>query len=268
MLDELVAIRPRSDDRHDVSSWLECTTTRRSVLEPAPLPRGARRAKPRYYTSRPYLAARLTGARRAGSWARLGVGGREDTEHRGFPPDMIWRVDLRRLPKRERRMSMLSKEDNELLCRVGRARRWATSCASTGSRRCPRPSCPRPTARRCGCACSARTSSRSATPPARSGCSPPTARTAAPRCSSGATRRRACAASTTAGSSTSTAAASTCRPSRRRATSRTRCAPRAYPCRDVNGIDLDLHGPARDAAAVPALRDQHAARRAGLRAAA
>ena len=48
-----------------------------------------------------------------------------------------------------------------------------------------------------------------------------TARTAAPRCSSGATRSAACAASTTAGSSTSTAAAWTCPASRRRAISRT-----------------------------------------------
>ena len=49
------------------------------------------------------------------------------------------------------------------------------------------------------------------------------ARTAAHRCSSGATRRPGCAASTTAGSSTQRAPASTCRRSPPRPTSRTRC---------------------------------------------
>ena len=61
------------------------------------------------------------------------------------------------------------------------------------------------TARRCACACSAKISSRSATPTARSASSTRSARTAARRCSSAATKSAVCAASITAGSSTSTA---------------------------------------------------------------
>ena len=86
-------------------------------------------------------------------------------------------------------------------------RYWIPACS-------PRRS-PSRTAHRCGCASSARTSSPSAIPPARSASSPPTARTAWRRSSTAATRSADCAASTTAGSSTPRATASTCPPSRR-----------------------------------------------------
>ena len=98
---------------------------------------------------------------------------------------------------------MLSSSDNDILCRVGPGtpmgdlmrEYWIPALMSTSS--------PRRTARRCACVCWARTSSPSARPPARWASSRTPARTAAPRCSSVATRRTACAASTTAGSSTS-----------------------------------------------------------------
>ena len=63
-----------------------------------------------------------------------------------------------------------------------------------------------------------------------------TARIAAPRCSSAATKRPACAASTTAGSSTSTATASTCPTSRPSPTSSPRS--RRRPTRPRNAAGL------------------------------
>ena len=84
----------------------------------------------------------------------------------------------------------------------------------------------------------------SATPPARSGSWTPTARIAARRCSSAATRNAACAACTTAGSSTSTAPAWTCRTSRRRATFKEhKIAIVAYPARKRGGIVWAYMGP-------------------------
>ena len=73
----------------------------------------------------------------------------------------------------------------------------------------------------------ARSSSRSVTVKARSGCSAKPVRTARPRWPSAATRNAACAASITAGSSTPTAMSSTCPRSRRRARCRRR--PRICP---------------------------------------
>ena len=101
---------------------------------------------------------------------------------------------------------MLSREENELLTRVGPGTPMGDPPPLLAARRCSPRSCPRPTARPCACGCWARTWSPSATRTAGSACSTPTARTAAPRCSSAATRNAACAASTTAGSSTSTGA--------------------------------------------------------------
>ena len=84
---------------------------------------------------------------------------------------------------------MLSAQDNELLTRVGPGtpmgellrRYWTPGAARERG-------CPPPTATRCGCGCSGRTSSRSATPTAGWGSSARTARTAARRSSSDATR--------------------------------------------------------------------------------
>ena len=148
---------------------------------------------------------------------------------------------------------MLSSEDNELLCRVGRgtpmgdlaaplldavpaleraarARRPAEEGAPArrGPDRVPRHAGRGRAARR------------------------PTARIAAPRSSSAATRSAGCAARTTAGSSTSPAAASTCRTSRRRAPSRTRCGRGPIPCRDVNGVIWTYMGPRETPPALPA----------------
>ena len=127
----------------------------------------------------------------------------------------------------ERRNAMLSREDNELLCRVGPGtpmgdlmrQYWIPALMSS---ELPAPDCPPVRVRLLGENLDRLPRRR----PARSASSRTPARTAAPRCSSAATRKRACAASTTAGSSTSTAPASTCRPSRPRATSSARCAPR------------------------------------------
>ena len=73
--------------------------------------------------------------------------------------------------------------------------------------------------------------------------SPTPVRTAARRCSSGATRRPGCAASTTAGSSTRPAPASTCRRSLPSRISRTRCACKAYPTHESGGIVWTYMGP-------------------------
>ena len=77
-------------------------------------------------------------------------------------------------------------------------------------------------ARRCACGCSARTSSPFATATAGSAWSRNSARIAASRCFSGATRNAGCAASITAGNSTSKATASTSSTSRRSTSSSTR----------------------------------------------
>jgi len=103
---------------------------------------------------------------------------------------------------------MLSKEDNDILTRVGPGtpmgnllrRYWTPALLSS---ELPAPDSPPVRVRLLG-----------------EDLSP--VRTAAPASSSGATRSAACAASTTAGSSTSTGAASTCPPSLPRATSRAR----------------------------------------------
>ena len=162
---------------------------------------------------------------------------------------------------------MLRTADNEMLTRSGPARRWATCCAATGCRRCSRrsagaglPADARAPARR-----GPRRLPRHRRP--RRPRSRRPARTAARRCSSAATRRPACAASTTAGSSTRPAPASTCRPSPPRATSRTRCASRAYPTHESGGIVWTYMGPPET---MPAFRDfgtdASAARRSGARA--
>ena len=62
-------------------------------------------------------------------------------------------------------------------------RRWARSCAATGSPRASPKRWRSPTARRCGCACWARTWWCSATPRGGWACSTSIARIAAPRCS-------------------------------------------------------------------------------------
>ena len=62
-------------------------------------------------------------------------------------------------------------------------------------------------------------------------------------------------------------AASTCRTSRPRAPSRTRCARAPIRCRDVNGVIWAYMGPRADAAAASRLRDQHPAGRPRLPAA-
>ena len=141
---------------------------------------------------------------------------------------------------------MLSREDNELLCRVGPGtpmgalmrQYWIPALMSSELPERRRPARARPAPRR-------EPRSPSASPPARSASSRTTARTAAPRSSSAATRKRACAASITAGSSTARAPASTCRTSRRRATSSRRSARRAYPCVERNDIVWTYMGPRR-----------------------
>ena len=110
---------------------------------------------------------------------------------------------------------MLTKEQNDLLCRVegdaadgaAHAPPLAAGLHVRGGRRAA-------TARRCARACSARTWWFSATRKGAWACSASTACTAARRSPSAATRTAACAASITAGSSTSTATSSTCRRSR------------------------------------------------------
>ena len=91
--------------------------------------------------------------------------------------------------------------------------------------------------------------SRSA--PAGSACSTIAARTAAPRCSSAATRRKGCAAPITAGSSTSTATASTCRtcPSTRRFP--TRSPPRPIRSRERNGLIWTYMGARKEPPPLP-----------------
>ena len=105
---------------------------------------------------------------------------------------------------------MLSREDNELLTRVGPGtpmgdtmrRYWIPALLGW---ELPEPDCPPVRVRLLGEDLVAFRDTRGPDRPA----STSSARTAAPRSSSAATRSAACAASTTAGSSTSTAAAST-----------------------------------------------------------
>ena len=84
------------------------------------------------------------------------------------------------------------------------------------------------------------------------------ARTAAPRCSSAATKKPACAASTTAGSSTSTGACVDMPSEPAESNFKNKVARQRLPGPRRQPHGLGLHGPARDAAAVPAVRDQHA----------
>ena len=79
------------------------------------------------------------------------------------------------------------------------------------------------------------------------------ARTAAPRCSSAATRKTACAASITAGSSTPTATAWTCRTCRRLAVP-DKVKAEGLPDDRAGRPDLDLYGQARDRAAAAGAR--------------
>ena len=75
------------------------------------------------------------------------------------------------------------------------------------------------------------------------------ARTAAPRCSSAATKKTACAASTTAGSSTSTGACVDMPSEPAESNFKTKVRVTRLPLRRAQRHHLDLHGPARDAAA-------------------
>ena len=99
-------------------------------------------------------------------------------------------------------------------------------------------------ATRCACACSARTSSPSATARAGSACSASTARTARRRWSSAATRNAGCAASITAGNSTWKATSSRCRPSRRQAASPSGSSTRPIPSQEAGGFVWVYMGPA------------------------
>ena len=139
---------------------------------------------------------------------------------------------------------MLTAEENDLLCRVegdapmGRLmrRHWLPACMSeeVAERR---------RTRRCACGCWARTWSRSATPRDASACSASTARTAARRWRSAATRNAGCAASTTAGRWTSTATCSRCRPSRRNRQLVEKVKHTAYPTREAGGFVWVYMGP-------------------------
>ena len=110
---------------------------------------------------------------------------------------------------RRRKPPMLTREENELVTRVGPGtpmgdvlrRYWIPALMS---RELPEPDCPPVRVQ------AARREARRAFATARaaSGSSTNFARTAAPRCGSGATRNPGCAASITAGNSTSTANAS------------------------------------------------------------
>ena len=140
---------------------------------------------------------------------------------------------------------MLSREENELLTRVGPGTPMGELCAATGCPRCSPRSCPSPTARRCACGCWARTWSPSATRRAGRPARRSTARTAAPRCSSGATRSAACAASTTAGSSTSTGNCVDMPTEPPESELQGQGPPARLPVRGDGRRDLGLHGPAR-----------------------
>ena len=148
---------------------------------------------------------------------------------------------------------MLSAEDNELLTRTGPGtamgallrhywipvcsrRSWLPAAGSSGSR------------------CSASGSSRIVPPKAGPGWWPRSARIAAPRSTSGGTRRAACAARITAGSSGWTGSAWTCRASRRSRASRPRYALAAYPCAEAGGVVWAYMGPAEPAAALARAR--------------
>ena len=149
---------------------------------------------------------------------------------------------------------MLTREENELLCRVegdapmGQLMRRHWHAGVPRSRRCSEPDGSPVRAR-----CSARTSSRSATPTAASACidellsAPPRVARA-----SGATRTAACAASTTAGRWTSTATCSRCRPSPPAAPMPQKVKHKAYPTQRVRRLRVGLHGAAGDDAGVRA----------------
>ena len=144
---------------------------------------------------------------------------------------------------------MLTKEENELLCRVeGDApmgqlmrRHWQPVCLVEEVERGRRQARPRADVRR-----------RPGRVPrqrrARRRAWASTARIAARRCSSAATRNAGCAACTTAGRWTSRATSSRWRPSRRRARWREKVKHKAYPAQESGGFVWDVHGAAgRDA---------------------
>ena len=132
-----------------------------------------------------------------------------------------------------------------------------------------RPSCPQPDGRAHARAPAGRGPGRlprHAT--ARSACSPRTARTAAPRCSSAATRSAGLRCVYHGWKfDVDRRAASTCRTSRPRATSRTRCGRAPIRASEVNGVIWVYMGPRETPPPLPDLRDQHAAGRAGVAAA-
>ena len=82
------------------------------------------------------------------------------------------------------------------------------------------------------------------------------ARTAAPRCSSAATRKKACAASTTAGSSTSTGACVDMPSEPAESNFKNKVRTTRLPVHERSGVVWVLHGPARGAAAAARARGQ------------
>ena len=84
-----------------------------------------------------------------------------------------------------------------------------------------------------------------------SGCSATTARTAAPRCSSGATRRTGCAASITAGSSTGTGRCMDMPNEPPESDFKDRIRHIAYPCEERGGVIWTFMGPEGTAPPLP-----------------
>ena len=157
---------------------------------------------------------------------------------------------------------MLSQTDNEILTRVGPGtlmgnllrRYWMPALLST---EVPEPDSPPVRVRLLGEDLVAFRD----TDGARRSRSPTPARTAAPRCSSAATRRPACAASTTAGSSTSTGACVDMPSEPAESQLQEQGARQRLPDARVRRHRLDLHGPAGDDARLPRLRLRRAAAR-------
>ena len=148
---------------------------------------------------------------------------------------------------------MLSSEDNELLCRVGRGtpmgdllrQYWMPCLPSTELPDARRPAEEGAPARR-GPGRVPRHAG------ARSGCWPPTARIAAPRSSSAATRSAGSAASYHGWKFDVTGRCVDMPNEPEESTFKDKVRARAYPCRDVNGVIWTYMGPRADAAAVPA----------------
>ena len=146
-------------------------------------------------------------------------------------------------------------------------RRWASCCATTGCRACPRASCPRPTARRRRCACSARDLVAFRDTRGEVGLLAANCPHRGASLFFGRNEECGLRCSYHGWKYDVTGRCVDMPNEPEESTFKDKIRARAYPCRDVNGVIWTYMGPRETRAALPGLRDQHAARRAGLPAA-